>query len=154
MRKLIVVAAILLTSACRVSVEPLYGVDITCGANQQDSRDQRDSSPCTTTFTTPATIVISILPTPVYGDAADAQCFQFNPTPASVRVGGNYYFQNNTNAAVTIVGANGIPWVTVGPGQTSPGLNTNGAGVYGFGLQGCRGTGGTAFYGVLDVTLN
>ena len=76
------------------------------------------------------------------------------PPPASVRVGGSYYFQDNTNSAVTILSSNQIPLFTVGPGQTSPPLSTSEAGVCGFGLQGCKGRGGTAFYGVLDVTLN
>jgi hypothetical protein len=151
MRKLIALAAIILLSACRVSVEPLYGVDVTC----TDSYGHRNSSSsCTTTITTPAVAVIAIQPTLVYADAADNFCFQFSPLPASVRVGGNYYFQNNTNSAVTIVGANQIPIVTVGPGQTSPSINTSGAGVYAFGIQGCRGVAGTAYYGVLNVTLN
>jgi hypothetical protein len=152
MRKLVVLAAILLLPACRVSVEPLYGVDITC--TDSYGHHYQSQSSCSATITSPTTVVISIQPTPVYSASADAQCYQFNPSPASVRVGGHYYFQNNTSSAVTILGSNGVPWVTVAPGQTSPALNTSGAGVYGFGLQGCRGTSGTAFYGVLDVTLN
>jgi hypothetical protein len=149
MRPLIALAAIALVSACQVSVEPL-GVDVSC----TDSYGRHSSSSCTTTFTSPAVAVIVIQPTLYYGDAADNFCFQFSPLPASVRVGGSYYFQNGTNSAVTIVGANQIPIVTVGPGQTSPSINTSGAGVYAFGIQGCRGVAGTAYYGVLNVTLN
>jgi hypothetical protein len=98
--------------------------------------------------------VIAIQSAPVYGDPADNSCFQFSPLPASVRVGGTYFFENNTNSAVTIIGPNQIPLVTVGPGRTSASISASGAGVYAFGIQACKGVSGTAFYGELNVTLN
>jgi hypothetical protein len=149
MRKLFVIAAISMVSACRLSVEPVFGNGQDCS----DTSTQHDSS-CTPITHSPTVAVISIQPTRVYADSTDALCYQFSPSPASVRMGGSYYFQNNTNSSITIVGSDQIPWVTVGPGQTSAAFNSSAAGIYAFGIQGCRGMGGTAWYGVLDVTLN
>jgi hypothetical protein len=114
----------------------------------------RHGTTCEPIITTPSVAVISIQPTRVYADSADTFCYQFTPSPAAVRTGGSYYFQNNTNSTITIVGSNQIPWVTIAPGQTSASLYSSGAGVYGFGIAGCRGVGGTSYYGELDVTLN
>jgi hypothetical protein len=148
MRKLFVIAAMLLVSACRVSLDGTVGFDNGCS-----SSNGHQSSGCSTGHN-PGVIVIVIAPTRVYADAADALCYQLNPTPASVTTSGSYAFQNNTSSSVTIVGSNQVPWVTVGPGETSTSLSYSTAGVYGFGVQGCRGVGGTAMYGVLNVTLN
>jgi hypothetical protein len=149
MRNFFAIVAICLLSACKVSVEPAFsGVDCTIGY-------YRNGPSCTPIEnTTPSVAVISVEPTRVYADSADALCYQFSPSPAAVRMGGSYYFQNNTNSTVTIVGSNGVPWVSVAPGQTSATLYSTGAGVYGFGIAGCRGVQGTAWYGELDVTLN
>lgn len=146
MRKFISVVAIVLLSACRVSLDGTVGFDNGC-----DSGSNQRNSSCTTH--NPGVIVIVIKPTRVYGDA-DAMCYQFNPTPASVTASGSYSFQNTTSSNITIVGANSAPWTTVGPGETSPSLSLSNAGTYGFGVQGCRGTGGTPWYGVLNVTVN
>jgi hypothetical protein len=148
MRTIITIAAIALLSACKVSVEPAFsGIDCTIGY-------YRNGPSCTPIVTTPSVAVISIQPTHMYADSADALCYQFTPSPASVRMGGSYYFQNNTGSTITIVGSNGIPWVSVAPGQTSATLYSTGAGVYGFGIAGCRGVAGPVWYGELDVTLN
>ncbi len=136
-------------SACKVSVEPAFdGVNCTFGTTRRGP----DCVPIANN--SPSVAVISIQPTRVYADSADTFCYQFSPSPASVRMGGSYYFQNNTNSSITIVGSNQIPWVTVAPGQTSATLYTNNAGVFGFGIAGCRGAAGSAYYGELDVTLN
>lgn len=148
MRKLFVVTAMLLLSACRVTLDGTVGFLDDCSSNYG-----HQSSTCSTGHN-PGVIVIVIAPTRVYSDPADAMCFQLSPTPASVKTSGSYAFQNNTNSNVTIVGTNQTPWVTVGPGETSPSLSLSNAGVYGFGVQGCRGVGGTAMYGVLNVTIN
>ena len=150
MRTIIAIAGIVLLSACTVSVEPAFsGVQCTVGYSRHG-----DGTTCTPIVNTPSVAVISIEPTHVYADSADAQCYQFSPSPALVKMGGSYYFQNNTGSTVTIVGSNGIPWVSVAPGQTSATLYSNGAGIYGFGISGCRGVAGSAYYGELDVTLN
>jgi hypothetical protein len=147
MRKLIIVAAMLLVSACRVALDGTVGFADNC-----DSGYGQRSSSCTTSHGT-GVIVIVIQPVRVYGDG-DALCYQFNPTPASVTTSGSYSFQNNTSSNLTIVGSNQIPWTTVAPGQTSTALSLSNAGVYGFGVQGCRGVSGTPWYGVLNVTIN
>ncbi len=147
MRKLFVVTAIVLLSACRVSLDGTVGFLDDCSSGYG-----RQSSTCS--GHNPGVIVIVIAPTRVYADPADALCFQLSPTPASVKTSGSYAFQNNTSSSVTIVGTNQTPWVTIAPGETSPSLSLSSAGVYNFGVQGCRGVSGTAMYGVLNVTLN
>jgi hypothetical protein len=151
MRTIISIVAICLLSACKVSVEPAFsGVDCTVGF----SRHGDGTSCAPIENTTPSVAVISIEPSHVYADSADALCYQFSPSPAAVRMGGSYYFQNNTGSTITIVGSNGIPWVSVAPGRTSATLYSNGAGIYAFGIAGCRGVAGPVSYGELDVTLN
>ncbi len=147
MRKLIALGALVLLSACRVSLDGTIGFADNCGSGY----GQR-SSTCTSGHNS-GLIVIVIQPTRVYGDA-DALCYQFNPTPASVTTSGSYSFQNNTSSNVTIVGSNQVPWTTVAPGGTSAALSLSNAGAYGFGVQGCRGVAGTPWYGVLNVTVN
>ncbi len=153
MRTIVAIAAICgssaLLSGCKVSVEPAFsGVECTVGF----TRHGTDCEPIVNG--SPSVAVISVEPTRVYADSADALCYQFSPSPASVKMGGSYYFQNNTNSTVTIVGSNGVPWVSVAPGQTSATLYSSGAGVYSFGIAGCRGVAGPVSYGELDVTLN
>ncbi|HEY2848395.1 MAG TPA: hypothetical protein VGI97_00830 [Gemmatimonadaceae bacterium] len=150
----IVLALIALTTltACRVITEPFYGDRDNC-----ESGYSRSGGSCTRNYqppVVPAVPVISIGPSRVYADSADSLCYQLSPTPASIRQGDSYRFQNNTGFSVTIVGSDGIPWVTVGAWSTSPPLGSSAPGVYGFGLQGCRGAAGTAWYGILDVTVN
>ena len=145
MRMLIAVVSVCMLSACKLSLDATLA-PLDCG----DSNSHRGSS-CTSNHG-PGGIVIIILPSRQYTDDADALCYQVSPVSASVTVGGSYYFQNNTSSTITIQGSNQTPWVTVGPGEASAALNVSAAGVYSFGVQGCRGVGGTAWYGVLNVT--
>jgi hypothetical protein len=149
MRMLVAVLAMSLAAACSLTLAPISDA----GQNCRDGSN-RWGSQCTPADHSPAGTVISIGPSHQYADNADTLCYQFSPSQASVKTGGSYFFQNNTSSSITILGSNQVPWVTVGPGATSGALNFSGAGVFSFGVQGCRGAGGTAFYGVLDVTLN
>ena len=143
MRKLIAIVAVPLVAACSLTLAPLAGDGQNCGGDS----NQRGSQ-CNTHIP----IVIIIGPSYQYSDNSDAMCYQFSPVAASVMVGGSYSFQNSTRSPITIVGADQVPWVTVGPGSTSTALSFPNAGVYNFGVQGCRGMGGTAWYGSLAVT--
>jgi hypothetical protein len=145
MRTLIAIAAICLLSSCKLSLDASLA-PLDCG----DSHDQRGSS-CGGGHGG-AGIVIVIGPTRQYNDAADALCYQVSPATASVALGGTYAFQNTTNATITIQGSNQAAWATVAPGETSAALNVSAAGSYSFGVQGCRGMAGTAWYGQLNVT--
>jgi hypothetical protein len=145
MRLLIAVLAVSLAAACSLTLAPLPDAGQNCGGHSGQWGSQCGS---------PIAIVITIGPSYQYTDNSDAMCYQFAPVAASVKVGGSYSFQNNTSAPITILGANQVPWVTVGAGSTSASLTFPNAGVYSFGVQGCRGVGGTAWYGVLAVTTN
>jgi hypothetical protein len=146
----IALCAVSLMMACRFPTDSRYGDN---NQNCGDNSSQQDPS-CTPNHHSPSGTVISVGPAHQYTDNADTLCYQFSPMPASVTMGGDYYFQNNTSSSVTILGSNQVPWVTVAAGATSPPLNFSTAGVYNFGVQGCRGVDGTPSYGVLDVTLN
>jgi hypothetical protein len=149
MRIFLALIALTFLTACRVITEPFYGDHDSCEAGWS-----RSGGSCTRDYQPPVVTVISIGPSRVYADSADALCYQLSPTPASIRQGGSYRFQNNTGFNVTIVGSDQVPWVTVGAGATSSTLSSSAPGIYGFGVQGCRGVAGTAWYGVLDVTVN
>jgi hypothetical protein len=151
MRIFFALVAISLLTGCRVFTEPLYGDGRDCQAGWS-----RSGGECTRGYTPPPVVitVITIGPSRVYSDSADTMCYALSPAPASIRTGGSYRFQNNTGLNLTIVDSNQIPWVTVGAYATSSALSASSAGVYGFGIQGCRGVAGTAWYGVLDVTVN
>ena len=142
---LIAVLAVTLAAACSLTLAPLPGAGQNCGRGSSQWGSQCNS---------PIAIVITVGPSYQYTDNSDAMCYQFSPGMASVTIAGSYSFQNNTSAPITILGANQVPWVTVGPGSTSPALNFPTAGVYSFGVQGCRGVAGTAWYGMLAVTTN
>lgn len=144
MRKLIAILAVPLVSACSLTLSPLAD-----GQNCGNSSYQHGSQ-CTTHIP----IVIIIGPSYQYSDNSDTMCYQFSPGSATVPVGGSYTFQNNTSASITILGADRTPWVTVGPGSTSTAVSFPTAGVYNFGVQGCRGVGGTPMYGSLAVTTS
>jgi hypothetical protein len=148
MRILIALVTVCMLSACKLSLDATLA-PLDCG----DSSNQRGSS-CAIGNHGSGGIVIVIGPSRQYTDAADASCYQVSPVAASVTVGESYSFQNNTSASITIQGSNQATWVTVGPGATSPALNSSAAGVYNFGVQGCSGMGGTAWYGQLSVTTN
>lgn len=148
MRVLVALCSIALCTGCFVT-GPLYGDRDRC----QDGWSQ-SARGCVPDYQTPAVTVISIGPSREYADTADTMCYSLAPSPASIKEGGSYRFQNNTGASVTIVDANGIPWVTTGPYASSSALTESTPGVYGFGIQGCRGVAGTPWYGVLDVTIN
>jgi len=150
MRILSALVAVALLTACRVVTEPYYGD--TGGECQQGW--SRSGGTCTRDYQPPTVAVISIGPSREYTDSADVMCYSLTPAPASIRTGGSYRFQNNTSASITIVDSNGIPWVTVGPYAASGALSESAAGVYGFGIQACKGMAGTPWYGVLDVTIN
>lgn len=139
----------MLLTACRVVTEPLYGDGRDCQTGWS-----RSGGSCTRDYQPPVVTVISIGPSRVYADSADSFCFELTPAPTSIKAGGSYRFQNNTGLNLTIVDSNQIPWVTVGGYATSSALSASSAGVYGFGIQGCRGIAGTPWYGVLDVTIN
>lgn len=146
MRMLIAVLAMSVVAACSLTLAPLPdggGQNCRSGSSQWGSRCD-----------SPIQIVIAIGPSRQYTDNFDTMCYQFAPVVASVKIGGSYSFQNNTSSTITIMGADQTPWVTVDPGSTSAALNFPNAGVYGFGVQGCRGVGGSAWYGVLAVTSN
>ena len=146
MRTLIAVLAIPMFAACSLTLAPLPpggGQNCRSGSNASGAR-------CNSAAAT----VITIGPSHQYADNSDALCFQFSPVVASVPVGGSYSFQNNTSSPITILGADQAPWVTVDAGSTSAAINFPTVGVYSFGVQGCRGVGGTAWYGVLAVTTN
>lgn len=149
MRIFLALIALTFLTACRVITEPFYGDNDSCEAGWTRSGDS-----CTRDYQPPVVTVISIGPSRVYADSADSLCYQLSPTPASIRQGSSYRFQNNTGFNVTIVGSDQVPWVTIGAGATSSTLSSSAAGIYGFGIQGCRGVAGTAWYGVLDVTVN
>jgi hypothetical protein len=149
MRLFIAFVALALLTACRLETEPFSGDDQSC-----ESGWSRSSGVCTRDYQPPLVTVIAIGPSRVYADSADTMCYGFSPSPASIRSGASYRFQNNTGSSITIVDSNQIPWVTVGAYATSGALSSSSAGVYGFGVQGCRGVGGTPWYGVLDVTVN
>jgi hypothetical protein len=144
MRKLIAILAVPLVAACSLTLAPLADGG-NCGGNSY----QRGSQ-CTSHIP----IVIIIGPSYQYSDNSDRMCYQFSPVAASVTIGGSYSFQNNTSSPITILGADRVPWVTVGPGSTSAALSFPSAGTYNFGVQGCNGVGGTAMYGVLAVTTS
>jgi hypothetical protein len=146
MRMLIAVLAMPLFAACSLTLAPLPpggGQNCRSGSNASGAR-----------CNSPAATVITIGPSHQYTDNSDALCFQFSPVVASMQVGGSYSFQNNTSSPITILGADQAPWVTVDAGSTSAAINFPNVGVYSFGVQGCRGVGGTAWYGVLAVTTN
>jgi hypothetical protein len=143
MRLLIAALALPLIAGCALTLSPLDG------QNCRDSSNQHGSQ-----CISPIPITIIIGPTYQYSDNSDRMCYQFSPVLASVTVGGTYSFQNNTSSPITIMGANGAPWVTVGPSSTSAALSVSTAGTYSFGVQGCNGVGGTAWYGTLAVTTN
>ena len=145
MRKLIAILAVPLFAACSLTLAPLSAD----GQNCEGSSYQRGSQ-CNSHIP----IVIIIGPSYQYADNSDTMCYQFSPVAASVKIGGSYSFQNNTSSPITILGADQVPWVTVGPGSTSAALNFPNAGVYNFGVQGCRGVGGTPWYGALAVTTS
>jgi hypothetical protein len=149
MRIVIALAGVLLLSACRVVTEPLYGDTGTCDAGWS-----RSGGVCVQNYQPPTVTVISIGPSREYADSADTMCFTLSPAPASIKEGGSYRFQNNTGLNLTILDSNQVPWVTVGGYATSSALTSSTPGVYGFGIQGCRGAAGTPWYGVLDVTIN
>jgi hypothetical protein len=149
MRILIAVLAMSLVSACSLTLAPLPDAAQNCGYGSSWS-----GTSCRSGNHSSAGTVIVIGPSLQYTDNADAMCYQFSPTVASVTMGGSYVFQNNTSSPITIMGANQVPWITVGAGATSPALNFSAAGVFGFGVQGCRGVSGTPWYGVLNVTIN
>ena len=148
MRILIALVTVCMLSACKLAL------DATLSPLGCDGSSNERGSSCTTSNHGSGPIVIIIGPSRQYTDAADALCYQLSPAAASVTVGGGYSFQNSTNSNITIQGSDQATWVTVGPGETSPALNSSAAGVYNFGVQGCRGMGGTAWYGQLNVTSN
>jgi hypothetical protein len=146
MRRLIALAAVLTLTSCKLSLDAtLAPLDCTNSSNQHNSS-------CSTGGRGAGGIVIVVLPSRQYSDAADALCYQVSPVAASVAVGGTYSFQNTTNSTVTIQGSNQSTWATVAPGETSAALNVTSAGSYSFGVQGCRGMAGTPWYGQLSVT--
>ena len=147
MRLLVALVTVCLLSACKLSLDATLA-PLDCA----DSYNHR-SSGCSTGGSGGGGIIIVIGPSRQYTDAADEQCYQVSPVQASVKVGESYSFQNSTNSTITVQGSNQTQWTTVGPGQTSAALTFSGAGVYNFGVQGCRGVAGTAWYGVLNVTL-
>jgi len=148
MRLLMALLAVSLVTGCIFPTDRRYGSD-----NCIDGTDEW-GAPCTPNYNGPVGAVITIGPSRQYADNADTLCYQLSPTPASVPSGGSYYFRNNTSSNITILGINQTPWVTIAAGATSGPLNTFSPGVYGFGVQGCSGVAGTAWYGVLDVTIN
>jgi hypothetical protein len=151
MRILFALIMLAFLSGCRVFTEPLYGNHHDCDPGWSWS-----SGSCTRNYQPPAPVitVITIGPSRVYADSADSFCFQLSPAPASIRQGQSYRFQNNTGYNVTIVGSDQVPWITIGAGSTSQSLSSSSPGVYGFGVQSCRGVAGTPWYGVLDVTVD
>jgi hypothetical protein len=149
MRMLTALVAVSLLSACTLSLAPLSGNGDNCSNDSS-----RGGQSCTPTNHTPIVVVIAIGPSRQYSDNNDGMCYQFSPAPASVLTGGTYSFQNNTSSSITIVGSNQIPWATVGAGASSPSLTVPATGSYGYGVQGCRGVSGTAWYGVLTVSSN
>ena len=146
MRTMIAIVSLCLLSACRLSLDAAFD-PLSCS----DSSNHRGTT-CTTGNGGVGSIVIVVGPSRQYTDAADAMCYQVSPVTASVQVGGTSAFQNNTNSTITIQGSDRSTWTTVGPGQTSPSLTFSAAGTYTFGVQGCSGAGGTAWYGQLNVT--
>jgi len=148
MRSLLAIVSLCLLSACRLSLDAAFD-PLSCS----DSYNHRGTT-CTTGNGGIGSIVIVVGPTHRYNDTADAMCFDVSPVAASVKVGGTYSFQNNTNSTITIQGSDQTTWATVGPGQTSASLQLSSAGTYSFGVQGCRGISGTAWYGQLNVTPN
>jgi hypothetical protein len=144
MRKLIAVLAVPLFAACSLTLAPLSSDGQNC------ERSYQRGSQCSS----PIPIIIIIGPSYQYRNSSDTMCYQFSPAAASVKIGGSYAFQNSTSSPITILGADQVPWVTVGPGSTSAAVNFPNAGVYNFGVQGCRGVGGTAWYGTLAVTAS
>jgi hypothetical protein len=149
MRIFIALAGLAFLTACRVVTEPLYGDGQNCQTGWS-----RSGETCVQIHLPPFITVITIGPSRVYSDSADTMCYEVSPAPASIKAGGSYQFQNNTGQNLTIVDSNQVPWVTVGGYGTSSALSSSSAGVYGYGIQGCRGVGGTPWYGVLDVTIN
>jgi hypothetical protein len=145
MRMLIAVLAVPLFAACSLTLAPLADGGQNCGAGWDHRGSQCNSH---------IPIIIIIGPSYQYTNSSDTMCYQFSPNAASVKIGGSYSFQNSTSSPITILGADQVPWVTVGPGSTSAAVNFPNAGVYRFGVQGCRGVGGTAWYGALAVTAN
>ena len=145
MRMLIAILAMPLVAACTVTLAPLSSD----GRNCEGGWSQRG-----TQCNSPIPIVIIIGPSYQYSDNSDTMCYRFSPVSASVKIGGSYAFQNSTSSPITILGADQVQWVTVGPGSTSAAINFPNAGVYSYGVQGCRGVAGTAWYGVLAVTTN
>src|SRR5579862_8384535 len=143
MRKLIAMLAVPMVAACSLTLAPLAGA----GQNCRDGSNQRGSQ-CDTQIP----IVIIIGPSYQYSDNSDTMCYQFSPGSASVPIGGSYSFQNNTSSSITILGADRTPWVTVAPGSTSSTVSFPNAGTHSYGVQGCRGVGGTPWYGALAVT--
>ena|ERR1019366_4921058 len=146
MRTLIAVLGLSLLAACQLTLAPLPDGGQGCGHASSWS-----GSSCYNSY---SATVISIGPTLQYANNADVMCYQFSPAVVSVKVGANYAFQNNTGSPITIMGANQVAWVTVDAGSTSTTLNFSASGVFVFAVQGCRGMGGTPWYGVVNVTVN
>jgi hypothetical protein len=146
MRTLIAIVSLCLLSACRLSLDAALD-PLSCS----DSYNHRGTT-CTTGNGGVGSIVIVVGPSRQYTDAADAMCYQVSPVAASVQVGGTSTFQNSTSSTITIQGSDQSTWTTVGPGETSPALTFSSTGMYTFGVQGCRGVSGTAWYGQLNVT--
>ncbi|HEV8411305.1 MAG TPA: hypothetical protein VGQ30_12410 [Gemmatimonadaceae bacterium] len=143
MRTLIAIVSLCLLSACRLSLDAAFD-PLSCS----DSYNHRG----TTCDGGLGSVVIVVGPSRQYTDSGDAMCYQVSPVTATVQVGGSYSFQNNTNSTITIQGSDQSTWTTVGAGQTSSSLTFSSAGTYTFGVQGCRGISGTAWYGQLNVT--
>src|SRR5579872_6404071 len=114
MRTLIVVLAMSLVAACSLTLAPLPDGGQHCRSGSGQWGSQCDA---------PIQITIAIGPSRQYLDNSDSMCYQFAPVVASVKIGGSYSFQNNTGSTITIMGADQTPWVTVGPGSTSPAIN-------------------------------
>ena len=146
MRTLIAIVSLCLLSACRLSLDAALD-PLSCS----DSYNHRGTT-CTTGNGGVGSIVIVVGPSRQYTDAADAMCYQVSPVAASVQVGGTSTFQNSTTSTITIQGSDQSKWTTVGPGETSPALTFSSTGTYTFGVEGCRGVSGTAWYGQLNVT--
>ena len=146
MRALIAICAICLLASCRLSLDAVLA-PLDCG----DSYNHRGS---TCEGVLPGAIVIVIGPSRQYSDPSDALCYQVSPVTATVKIGESYTFQNSTSSSITIQGSDQSRWTTVAAGSTSAALTFSAAGVYSFGVQGCRGISGTAWYGQLNVTQN
>jgi hypothetical protein len=146
MRALFAICAIVLLSSCRLSLDAVLA-PLDCGG---DGGYHHQSSSCSGVI--PGPIVIVIGPSRQYSDPSDALCYQVSPVTATVKVGESYTFQNSTSSMITIQGADQSTWTSVAASSTSAALTFSAAGTYSFGVQGCRGVSGTAWYGQLNVT--